>query len=134
MGGIFDDSQPMLFRKRQYGLHITSIAAVMHDNDGACFISQAIFNGLDRNRQILFTNDIGKNWDGPRVTNSVGGCDKRQRWDDDFVSGANAAGQAGKMQSGGGVVDSNRMARTDHLGEFFFKGLRDRAHGQPAAA
>ena len=134
MGDILDDGQVVPLRDRHDFGQAAGEAGVVHDDDGFGAGGDGGLDGGGVDGQVVGAEDVGEADVRAAMQGGVGGGDKGEGGDDDFVTGADAEGEAGQVQAFGGVGDGEGVFGAGEGDEFGFEVLGDFTHGEPAGA
>ena len=128
VGCIFDDGEVVLAGNLEDGGHVTGVAGVVHDDDGFGARGDGCLDGCGGDGEVVGAGDVCEYDAGAGVEDGVGGGDEGERGDDDFIAGADAEGDAGKVEGFGGVGDGEAVGGGGEVGEGLFEVVRHVSH------
>ncbi len=91
LGIVLDDFQIVALRNGVYRVHVRGMTVEMDGQDGACAWSNFCFqlSWIDGEGRRI---DIDKNWNGAEERDGVGGGDKTEGRQQNFIARAHASG------------------------------------------
>jgi len=134
VGRVLHHQEAVSLSQVPYPVHITRVAAVMHDHDRTCARSDLGLHIADRNSQIILGGHIGQHGRGARVPDRIETRHKCEVGHNDLVPGTDPQGHQNRVQPHRTVGHGHRELRTHELGEFPFETCGAITHSQPPTA
>ena len=120
LAGVFNDLQFVLLGNSPDGIHLTALSKQMNWHDGAGPRCNRFFDRLRIEIECLGI-DIDEDRRRTRAADRAGGCEKRERCRDDFVSLSNPHGLQGDDQCICSRITADRVSRVAVVGNFPFQ-------------
>ncbi len=131
MRGILDHEDVIGSGEVEDLLHVTRVSSVVHDDESLGLGCDLFDDIRQRDGWVLQGGDIGEDDIRAGVEDGVGGGNKTERGDDDFIPGPDAECQAGHVEGIGGVGYCDGVFAVGGDGKVALECFGDFSHSEP---